>query len=293
MRQELKLRAEVFDKIRAFFKANDVLEVETPLLGTASIPDPNIQSFETTWLEKPLYLQTSPEFAMKQLLSKGSGCIFQLCKAFRNESAGRLHKPEFLMLEWYRVDMDYHALMREVEGLVKTILPSYQEAVYLSYQAAFEQHCGFNPHTASLETLKTFASTKKFDIDLGEDKDAWLDLILTHCIEPAFAKEDLLFIYDYPVTQAALAQVQDGVAQRFELYVRGVELANGFHELQDAKEQRQRFEAENAARLVQGLSPVPLDEAFLTALDSGLPDCSGVALGVDRLLMFVLAKNSL
>ncbi|GJM07554.1 MAG: elongation factor P--(R)-beta-lysine ligase [marine bacterium B5-7] len=285
----LQIRAQLFATIRQFFAERSVLEVDTPLLALASIPDPHVHSFQTDWLGNTLYLQTSPEFSMKRLLVDGSGSIYQICKAFRHEEVGRFHQPEFTMLEWYRVGFSLPQLMQEVESLVQTVLPS-QAAVTLSYQGVFEQYLNLNPHIVSCDKLKEIALQHQLDIDLGDDKNAWLDLLFTHVIEPQLAAHDLVFIHRYPAAQAALAKLDPNnpaLALRFELYVRGVEIANGFHELQDAVEQRQRFENENQRRFEQGLPLVPLDEAFLLALEKGLPDCCGVALGVDRLLMLM------
>ena len=285
----LQTRAALFASIRQFFAERSVLEVDTPLLAPASIPDPHVHSFQTDWLGNTLYLQTSPEFSMKRLLVDGSGSIYQICKAFRHEEAGRFHQPEFTMLEWYRVGFSLPQLMQEVESLVQTVLPS-QAAVTLSYQGVFEQYLNLNPHIVSCDKLKEIALQHQLDIDLGDDKNAWLDLLFTHVIEPQLAAHDLVFIHRYPAAQAALAKLDPNnpaLALRFELYVRGVEIANGFHELQDAVEQRQRFDNENQRRFEQGLPLVPLDEAFLLALEKGLPDCCGVALGVDRLLMLM------
>lgn len=293
----LKARAILLAEIRAFFAKRAVLEVETPLLSHGTITDPHIQAIAATFEplgSKPqrVFLQTSPEYAMKRLLASELGAIYQLGKAFRQDEMGTLHNPEFTLLEWYRPGFDHHALMQEVDDLLRLILKT-PAATYLSYQALFETYLKINPHQATLAELSLFA--KQQGIELASelnDRDAWLSLLLTHCIEPQLGKEKPVFIYDFPVSQAALAKIRTHenppVASRFEVYFKGVELANGFHELVDATEQRSRFEKDLAYRKQHSLPIVPIDERFLAALASGLPDCAGVALGVDRLIMLAL-----
>lgn len=298
---DLQFRADILKNIRAFFAARDVLEVETPLMCRASVTDPFIDSIPAFYQSHPhstaecFYLQTSPEYAMKRLLAAGSGSIFQLCKSFRQAENGRLHNPEFTMLEWYRVGFDHLRLMREVDELLQLILKT-RAAEAVTYQQLFESYFHFNVHDVSLETLRSCALQHKINIeDNITDRDTWLNLLLTHCIEPTLGADRPCIIYDFPVSQAALARINaDGnTAARFEVYYRGMELANGFYELQNAAEQRRRFEKNNMMRTAQQLPVMPIDELFLAGLEHGLPDCAGVALGVDRLVMLAAGKNSI
>lgn len=291
-----------------FFSARDVLEVETPTLSSAGTTDPHIHSFATAYSGpgqrhgQRLYLHSSPEFPMKRLLAAGSGCIYQIAKVFRDGEAGRYHQPEFTLLEWYRVGFDQHRLMREVARLVQDLLdqPSLlQDPEYLSYAAIFQRHLRIDPHRATVAQLKTCAAAQDLPCPPGmpeDDIDPWLHWLLSHCIEPHLGRDRLTFIYDYPASQAALARIRPGdppLADRFELYYRGIELANGFHELSDADEQRRRFTADNQRRVARGLAPIPPDEYLLAALAAGLPDCAGVALGLDRLLMLATDNAAL
>lgn len=304
----LRLRAEWLARIRTFFAARDVLEVETPMLSAAAVTDPHLTSFATIYsgpgprYGQTLYLHTSPEFPMKRLLAAGSGCIYQMAHVFRDGEAGRRHNPEFTLLEWYRVGFDHSQLMTEVAELVTVLLAdclSLAEPEQWSYRAAFERYLGLNPHRTTVAELARCAEQCGVSIPPGMPVDAvdpWLDLLLTQRIEPQLGQGRLCFLYDYPASQAALARLRPGdppVGERFELYLHGIELANGFHELGDAVEQRRRFVAENASRQAQGLPVMPIDENLLAALDAGLPDCAGVALGFDRLVMLAAGKTSL
>lgn len=303
--ENLRLRAETLTKIRAFFAARVVLEVETPLLCPATVTDVHLQSFVTTYQPggnlptETLYLQTSPEFAMKRLLAAGSGAIFQICKAFRNDGeSGRIHNPEFTMLEWYRPGFSHHDLMNEVDELLQTILNT-QPAERLSYAEVFKQHADLDPHQSSVTELKrtvhNLAGPELAAYNF-EDRDTWLHLLMTHVIEPKIGHKKPTFIYDFPISQAALARIRHEdppVAERFEVYFDGVELANGFHELTDAKEQQQRFENDLLKREKLDYPSVPIDCAFLAALQHGLPQCAGVALGIDRLIMLAAKTHSL
>jgi lysyl-tRNA synthetase class 2 len=307
-RATLHLRAELLARIRTFFAARGVLEVETPMLSVAAITDPNLASFSTVYAGpgprhgRTLYLHTSPEFPMKRLLAAGSGCIYQIARVFRDGEAGRRHNPEFTLLEWYRVGFDHHRLMDEVAELVMELLARrlpLAEPERLSYREAFQYHLDLDPHRATVAELAARAERHQVPIPPGmpaDRTDPWLDLLLTHRIEPHLGPGRLTFLYDYPASQAALARLRPGeppVGERFELYLNGVELANGFHELGDAGEQRRRFEQENAVRRALGLPPMPVDENLLAALEAGLPDCAGVALGVDRLVMLAAGKPSI
>ncbi len=296
----LKLRARMLERIRAFFSSRGVLEVETPMLSRAAATAPHLESFATRYTGPggahgaALFLHTSPEFPMKRLLAAGSGSIYQVCKVFRNGESGRLHNPEFTMIEWYRAGQDHHALMAEVAGIIAAALGPERilgAPEKLSYRETFEHHAGLDPHRASghalAERARALGLAAPATLD-SADLDGWRDLLFTHVIEPHLGQERLTFIHDYPASQAQLARVRAGdpmVAERFEVYLNGMELANGFHELGDATEQRQRFAQDLAHRLASGSPEVPMDRNFLAALESGLPECSGVALGFDRLVM--------
>ncbi|HTM63925.1 MAG TPA: elongation factor P--(R)-beta-lysine ligase [Gammaproteobacteria bacterium] len=296
---ELRLRADVLNNIRAFFAARHVLEVETPLMCSTSVTDPFIESIPASYQSHPhqatvtYYLQTSPEYAMKRLLAADSGSIFQLCKSFRQGEQGRLHNPEFTMLEWYRIGFDHLQLMHEVDELLQLILRT-QSADRITYQELFFHHLNLDAFTASLDDLRACAKANNLNThDDINDRDTWLNLLLTHCIEPKLGPERPCMIYDFPASQSALARINaDGkTAARFEVYYHGMELANGFHELQNADEQRRRFELNNKKREAEHLKQMPIDELFLQSLANGFPDCAGVALGVDRLVMLAAGKN--
>ncbi|EKE01651.1 MAG: hypothetical protein ACD_21C00082G0001, partial [uncultured bacterium] len=284
-------RANTLAKIRDFFAKRNVIEVETPLLSHSTNPAPHLNSFSCD----NLYLQTSPEFAMKRLLAAGSGDIYQICKAFRKEEAGRLHNPEFTILEWYRIGFDHHDLMDEMNEFLKEVINT-PDAERFTYSEIFAKILGISPHESSLDQLKTVAqNNNSFVTDLPDEFDTWLQLLFSNLIEPKLGLERPVFIYDFPESQAMLAKVRDEqpkIASRFEVYFKGVELANGFHELSDAREQRKRFMQDLAKRRELNLPPIPLDENFLVALPN-LPDCAGVALGIDRLLLLAADANSL
>jgi lysyl-tRNA synthetase class 2 len=293
----LQARAELLRAIRDFFHRHGVLEVETPLAARAAGTDPAIEPLRTRVLGPAaadpfeFYLQTSPEFAMKRLLAAGSGPIYQLCRAFRDAEYGRRHNPEFTLLEWYRPGYDQHRLMDEVGTLVRECLArSALREERVTYQDLFRHHLGIDPLEVRVEDLAAQARAAipgLDDLDL-HDRDGWLNLCMSHLIEPQLEHERLTFVHDYPASQAALARLNPAdprTAARFELYCGGLELANGFEELCDPVEQRARLEADNATRRCRGQVELPVDERFLAALQHGLPDAAGVALGVDRLLM--------
>lgn len=294
-------------RIRDFFAARGILEVETPILSAAATTDIHLDSFRVDYrgpgapASSRRYLHTSPEFAMKRLLAAGSGAIYQIARVFRNGERGRLHNPEFTLLEWYRPGFDHHRLMDEVEEFVAAAMgkaaPS-GPSERLTYRDAFLRYAGIDPHSADRETLADTAARHGLDASvLGTDeRDPWLDLLLTHVIEPHLGRGCLTFLYDYPASQAALARIrpeQPPVAERFELYVEGIELANGFHELTDAQTQRSRFATDLDRRRALGLPLVSMDDRLLAALSAGLSPCAGVALGIDRMLMLRADKRSL
>ncbi len=289
----LQIRARIRKQIRAFFDEQDVLEVETPVLSRAGVTDPHIDSLQTQWTDRGdvFYLQTSPEYAMKRLLAAGSGAIYQFSRVFRYAERGRQHHPEFTMLEWYQPGYDHHRLMREVDELIRLCLREHldlENSLFLTYRQAWQDTLGLDPFTVPIEQIKLFVQQQGIEIsDLGEDLDAWLQLLMTHCVEPALPRNTPVFISEFPSSQAALAKISNSappVAERFELYINGMELANGFHELTDAGEQRQRFEGDLLKRQQMGKPAVPVDEKLLIALPH-LPDCAGVAVGLDRLVM--------
>ncbi|MFM1896115.1 MAG: hypothetical protein RLZZ385_1189 [Pseudomonadota bacterium] len=290
----LRARAVLLDGIRGFFRQRDVLEVDTPLLATTSATDPHLQSLEVPGVfpgdRRPHYLQTSPEFAMKRLLAAGSGDIFQLGKAFRQDERSRRHHPEFTLLEWYRIGFDDQQLMDEVAELVQT-LTGCQAPARHSYRDIFLHHLDLDPHLADTAQLRA-ALTARVAVDARDfSRDDVLQLLLAQVIEPQLIAP--CFIHDFPASMAALARVENdahgvAVGRRFELFMAGMEIANGYYELTDTREQRRRFEQDNAQRRRLGRPQLPVDEALLAALQHGLPACAGVALGVDRLLMVQL-----
>ena len=286
---------------RAFFEERGVLEVETPIVSAAAVSDPQIESLVTQIAGLPgrRYLCPSPEYAMKRLLAAGSGDIYQICKVFRDAERGRWHNPEFTMIEWYRVGLDDAALMDEVEALVGRLLAPARvlaAAERLSYRAALQRHAGVDAFGSSEDELLDAARRHGIHCEADLDRDAKLDLLMGLIVGPRLGSGNPCFVCDYPASQATLARLKPGlprVAARFELYLDGLELANGFHELVQPQEQRDRFTRDLALRSERGQVPAPLDENFLSALESGLPDCAGVALGFDRLAAIALGANQL
>lgn len=294
--QTLLKRAEIIREIRQFFSDRGILEVETPVLSEFSVTDVHLSTFNTQFLSpfsseaKTLHLMTSPEYHMKRLLAAGSGAIFQLCKVFRNEEAGKRHNPEFTMLEWYRPHFDMYRLINEVDDLLQQILDC-PPAESFSYQFVFQTYVGLDPLSATKAQLVEKARKHGFPCEDDENRDTLLQFLFSEIVEANIGKDRPTAVYHFPSTQAALAQVSSEdhrVAERFEFYYKGLELANGFHELSDAKEQIRRFQQDNVEREKMGLAPQQLDTRFLAALQAGIPNCSGVALGVDRLLMIAL-----
>jgi elongation factor P--(R)-beta-lysine ligase len=286
---------------REFFKHRGVLEVETPILSAAAVSDPQIESLATQIAGLPgrMYLCPSPEYAMKRLLASGSGDIYQICKVFRDAERGRWHNPEFTMIEWYRLGFDDAALMDEVETLIGELLAPMRRleaAERLSYSAAMQRHAGVDAFSSSEAELREAAIRHGISCEAELDRDAKLDLLMGLVVGPRLGRDRPCFICDYPASQAALARLRPGdprVAARFELYLDGLELANGFHELGNPEEQRGRFTHDLAVRRVRGQHQPPLDENLLAALENGMPDCAGVALGFDRLVAIALGANRL
>lgn len=298
----LRRRAAALAAVRDFFAAREVWEVETPILGAAGTTDPNIDSFHTDYTgpQAPasgrLWLQTSPEFHMKRLLAAGSGSIYQICKAFRQGEAGRLHNPEFTLVEWYRVGYDHWQLMEEVAALCARLCGP-RPLRYLSYAEAFAAAGAPDPLAAPRADLREYALAQGVADDrLTLSHDGWLDLIASQCVSPGLGQGAYTFLHSFPASQAALARLDpaDGrVAQRFELFIDGVEIANGFNELADAAEQARRLEQEAAVRDAQEGAVPPVDRRLLQALATGLPQVAGVALGLDRLLQIALGAEAL
>ncbi|WP_426699671.1 EF-P lysine aminoacylase EpmA [Rhodanobacter sp. Col0626] len=295
LRAALELRAQLYAQIRAYFAERHVLEVETPILSAAGNTEPNIESFNTIFSghvdagARERWLRTSPEFPLKRLLAAGVGDCYELGRVFRNGEAGGRHNPEFTMLEWYRVGWDHRQLMQETIAMVEAALAMAgrrAEVVVTSYRQLFLDELGIDPLRAPVDELRL--PLAEFGIDpAGLGHDDWLDLLITHRLQPAFPRDRITVIHDYPASQCALARLRPGdppLAERFELYLGRYELANGYHELNDAAEQRGRFERDNAVRRTRGLREIPLDDRLLGVLDN-MPDCAGVALGLERLLM--------
>ncbi len=289
----------MLEKIRAFFRRAGVMEVETPQLWPTAGTDPNLDCFPVDGGTCTLYLQTSPEFAMKRLLAAGSGSIYQICRAFRRGEAGRLHNPEFTLLEWYRVGFDLSYLMDEVACLLHELLSNRTHGqLRFTYEELFQQYIGvsWQAPLLHLERQAKVLGLTEASAVCGQERSLWLDFLFSHAIQPRLPAGTLVFVHDYPAPLAALARIKPDnpwVAERFEVFVDGVELANGYRELTDPIEQRARFEADLAWRRRAGLPLPPVDEAFLAALETGLPDCSGVALGVDRVLMLAQGRAAI
>ena len=295
--EDLRARQTLLQRIRNFFIDRGYLEVETPIMAQFASTDVYLENIRASFRGNVYALQTSPEYHMKRLLAAGSGPIFQIAKVFRDDELGRWHNPEFTMLEWYRPGFTHLQLIEEIDGFLQTIL-NCPPARQISYQTLFEIFCeGINPHTAPIEILQSCLERYQLTgiLESGEqDRDQYLFLLLAHVIEPQLAKlQQPVVVYDFPVSQAALARTNGNIAERFEVYFRGVELANGFHELCDRKIQEKRFEQDNEKRQAKGLSTVAIDTRLLAALDHGLPPCSGVALGIDRLIALALNKTSI
>ncbi len=291
-RDALQMRARMLSDIRAFFDARGVLEVETPLLSSSGVTAPGLFNWSVV-SASPRFLQTSPEYAMKRLLAAGVGDCYQITRAFRGEETGRYHNPEFTILEWYRLGFDHHQLMAEVLALVESVLKDRisQPAVFMTYADLFIQYSGLDPLACNDSELVEYAEQQGVLPEVELSRDELLDLLLSLVITPQLPDDRLTFVHAWPVSQAALARSLSnpvGCAARFELFCGALELANGYWELTDAKEQRARFQSDNDARRAMGLEEIEIDENLLMALEQGLPDCAGVSLGLDRILMLML-----
>lgn len=293
-------RAAMLARLREYFSNAGVLEVDTPIFSSATCTDPQVPSMEANNAGNFGYLQTSPEYPMKRLLADGSGDIYQIAKVFRAGERGAHHNPEFTLLEWYRLGFDLSALMQDVHRVMAAALNRPVEAIQLPFRQACIDLGGFDPWQDDSAHLRKRLLEEGHSVpeSLGlEAFDAWVDLAFSTLVAAQFPRDRLTFVEGYPASQAALARIetQDGVqvAARFEAYWSGLELANGFHELADAGEQRTRFEAERAAAAADQKPQRPIDERFIAALQAGLPDCSGVAIGLDRVLMVLLQEDNI
>ena len=295
----IKLRAETYIKIRQFMAERNILEVETPVLSHATVTDMQLNSFRSEYSSpqsnsgKILYLQTSPEYAMKRLLASGTGAIYQISRVFRNEEQGKYHNPEFTMLEWYQPGYGHHQLMQELELFLNLFAMNHCEKI--SYGEIFLEHTGLDPHTCDTNELKSMAQQHGLSTTI-EERSVLLDFIFSDKITSTLGDTRPLFVYDYPACQSALAKLSNTtpeVAERFELFINGMEIANGFHELTDADEQLARFEQDLTLRKKENRPDLPIDHLFLDALKQGLPDCAGVAVGIDRLLMVITGTNDI
>lgn len=297
LKTKLHARAEFIQKIRQFFESQGVLEVDTPLLYHTPVTDPYLKAFSSPYRGHNLYLQTSPEYAMKRLLAGGSGPIYQICKAFRDEEFGNLHRPEFTMLEWYRPGFSEQNLINEVDELMQLVLKT-SPLEQISYQALFEKYCDFNPHQITLKAAIEALAQHQITL-FGLDKpsiDDCLMLLFSNLIEPQIGQDRPIIVFDFPASQSALAKTKcvegQTVSARFELYFKGIELANAYDEENDASKLRARFEEDLKTRESLGLPQVPIDEKLLAITDQ-IPNGCGIALGLDRLIMLALGENNL
>lgn len=303
--QRLRLRAELLARTRSFFAERGFLEVETPLLSADTVVDRHLDPLAVVLPDDPrrpgqgraLWLQTSPELAMKRLLAAGGEAIYQIARAFRAGEAGRLHNPEFTIVEWYRRGDSMADCMQLLSDLAEALL-GLGPAERASYADAFRLHVGVDPHGASARELADLARRWGIEVSDGfaaADRDAWLNLLLAHLVEPQLGQASPTILYDYPPSQAALAQIhgEPPRAARFELYARGIELANGYHELVDPGELRKRFGEANRQRAADGKHALPAESRLLAAMERGLPEASGCALGFDRLVMLAAGAESL
>ncbi len=301
----LRLRAQTLSRIRQFFSERSVMEVETPLLSHSCGTDPQLAFFTSEYCFSPerqtLFLQTSPEFAMKRLLAAGTGSIYQIGKAFRNGESGRFHNPEFTLLEWYRVGFTLPQLMDEITDLIEALFvgKGLQETQRISYQDVFFLYTGLNSLEFSYQSYCAYAIESGLSeaISLCEhDHALWLDMLFSHKVQLNLGDNSLCLVYGYPACQSSLARINehcDQITDRVELFMNGVELGNGYYELTDAKEQSMRFDTELAIRQENNLPIMVKDQRLIDALAAGLPECSGIAIGLDRLLMLLSGSKSI
>ena len=302
--QNIRQRARMLKTIRCFFANRNVMEVETPVLCQGTGTDPNLEFFSTRYLNgqrpRTLFMQSSPEFCMKRLLASGSGSIYQICKAFRNGESGRFHNPEFSLLEWYRVGFDLAQLMDEVSDLMDTLFEdTLKEVEKISYREIFHRYTNLDPLDFDLESWSQCARRHQLaDAEeiCAKSHTIWLDFLFSFLVQPQLGRQSICLVYDYPACQSSLVEVSkldSRVVERVEIFLRGVELGNGYFELTDAQEQRTRFEKERNNRNQRGIKVPDLDSRFLEAVKSGLPRCSGMAIGLDRLLMLITESTEI
>lgn len=294
--ETLKKRAELMARIREFFSKRGYLEVETPYMGRFGVTDIHLSNIRASFRKQDYFLQTSPEYHMKRLLAAGSGPIFQIARVFRDDEFGRWHNPEFSLLEWYQLGVDHWYIIDEIQQLFLGLCDcsSFKK---LSYQQAFMEACGINPFECGVKELHEVTCGYELGDVLSRDesKDQFLHLLMAFVVEPYLANHyvEPVVVHDFPASQASLAKVEGQVAKRFEIYWQGVELANGFYELTDEHAQRKRFEEDLVLRQSLGLCEMSMDEQLLASMQHGLPACSGVALGLDRLFAIILQKSSI
>lgn len=298
--QNLRDRAKMLALSRRFFAEKGVIEVDCPFLSSGASVDPYIDLMSVSCSQGPQrYLHSSPEYAMKRLLSMGMGNIYQLSHVFRDDECGRFHNPEFTMAEWYRIGIQFEEMIAETLEYIELFLGT-KDVEHIAYREALQRYAGVDYLNATdqqlLECLNDYG-VKPYPALASEGRDAILHMILSVVVEPAFKEKELCVLLDYPASQAALSQVYDKgnemVAKRFEVFYQGVELANGYHELADAHEQRRRLHDANQKRTEEGRKRLPADEFFLKALEKGIPDCCGVAVGFDRLMMLRQGSESI
>jgi len=293
----IKSRAVLLKNIRLFFLQRNVMEVETPILSHCGGTEPHLDAIQAEFIDsgksRQGFLQTSPEFAMKRLLAAGVGDCYQIFKAFRNQESGRFHNPEFSLLEWYRTGIDEIQLLLEIDQFLQYVLHC-KSAEYCQYQHLFLQHLQLDPLQTSLKELQSVALQHIQNPPQLDAVDGYLELLFSYCIEPVIGQDRPCFVTQYPASQASLARISkqnSKLSCRFEIFYKGLELGNGFYELADAAEQLQRFQQENQRRQQMGLDEVEIDRRFIAALEHGLPESSGVAIGVDRLLMLLTSAK--
>ncbi|MEE8119392.1 MAG: EF-P lysine aminoacylase EpmA [Gammaproteobacteria bacterium] len=295
-KESLQARARLFSAVREFFKSRKVMEVDTPVLSRFASCDPNLHSLQSSIAKQHVFLHTSPEFFMKRLLAAGSGDIYSIARVFRDDEQGKLHNPEFLLLEWYRVNFDLESMARETVELLGQLLGLSldQDFRLRTYSDVFKEHAGIDPLNASRKEMEQI--TGEIGLDTTTlDRDGLLDAIASMKVFPQLGKNCLDVVTEYPASQASLAEIDsanDAIAKRFEVFLHGIELANGFRELQDADEQATRFEADNEKRRKAGKAVMPIDQFLIDALVEGLPACAGVAVGLDRVFMLAQGNSS-
>ena len=292
----IKHRAQLLTQIRKFFAARQVLEVETPLLGAHTVTDPNIASFEVLIDKRRCYLQTSPEYFMKRLLAAGAPDIYQICKSFRKEEQGAHHHPEFTLIEWYRKGLSLYDIMNETVALISLLVPALKRTQFMSYEQALQTVLNVSLDELDIDGLETVVREQGLQISKGLSRDQLLDFVFASCVAPRFDNTALTVIYHYPASQAALAKLtydNPRTAERFEVFCGELELANGYVELTHPQEQIKRFQQDQNIRQNCKLADIEIDARLIAAQEHGLPECAGVAVGLDRLLMLATQSSQI